>query len=143
MINGPIRSGDHFLFYGLLKQGAAGSPAHIDLAGSGEFLGPCRFKARLVDLGGYPGAVEGVTLCKGELYRLDDAGLGAALDDFEGVVAGKPGRSLYQRRPIAVRDEAGRETGKTAWIYWYARPVDGAPEVENGDWPLKKGRARA
>lgn len=143
MINGPVKSGDHFVFYGLLKQGAAGTPDHIDLASAGEFLGPCRFRGRLVDLGGFPGAVTGQTLCTGQLYRLDDAALAGPLDEFEVVEPNNPADSLYQRRPVAVLDENGKPTGQTAWVYWYTKPLAGAPEVENGDWPMDKGRPRS
>lgn len=142
MINGPVDSGDLFVFYGLLKKGAAGAPSHLDLETAGAFLGPCRFKARLVDLGGFPGAVAGETLCTGELYRLDDASLAGELDEFEVVEANNPADSLYQRREIEVLDEDGQTTGQTAWIYWYAKPLAGAPEVANGDWPLNSGRNR-
>ena len=137
MINGAVKSGDLFVFYGLLKQGAEGAPEHIDLAGGGAFLGACRFRARLVDLGGFPGAVDGDTLCHGELYRLDDAALAGALDAFEQVDPGDPARSLYQRREIAVLDEQGNETGQTAWIYWYIKPASAARDVAQGNWPVK------
>lgn len=143
MINGPVQSGDLFVFYGLLKRGAKGAPDHLDLDAAGAFLGPCRFRGKLVDLGGFPGAVTGETLCTGELYRLDDASLAGALDEFEVVEANNPGDSLYQRREIEVLDEEGRPTGQTAWIYWYTKLLAGAPELANGDWPLKSGRTRS
>ena len=38
--NGPVSPGDLFVFYGLLKQGAAGMPAHIDLDAAGTFGAP-------------------------------------------------------------------------------------------------------
>ncbi|TGY89911.1 gamma-glutamylcyclotransferase [Marinicauda algicola] len=140
MINGPVSKGDLFVFYGLLKKGAAGAPAHIDLEAAGRYLGPCRFRARLVDLGGYPGAVDGETLCTGELYVLEDVSVARELDAFEDVEAGDPADSLFQRRKIDVLDDEGRPTGQTAWIYWYAKPAAGAPEVANGDWPLEGKR---
>lgn len=140
MINGPVSKGDLFVFYGLLKKGAKGAPAHLKLDKAGQYLGPCRFRAKLVDLGGFPGAVEGETLCTGELYKLEDASIAGQLDAFEDVEAGDPGDSLFQRRKIAVLDDHAEETGQTAWIYWYAKPVAGAPEVPDGDWPLEGQR---
>ena len=142
MINGPVQSGDLFIFYGLLKSGARGAPEHIDLKAGGAFVGPCRFRGRLIDLGGFPGVVDGDTLCHGQIYRLDDAGLIGALDEFEGVDAGDPGRSLYIRDRIDILDDDAQLTGQSAWIYWYAKPAGGAPDVAEGNWPLEAGKAR-
>lgn len=141
-VNTPVSPGDLFVFYGLLKEGASGMPAHIDLAAAGAFLGPCRFRARMVDLGGFPGVAPGDTLCHGVRYRLDDASLGPALDEFEDVIPGDLANSLYRRERVGLRDEAGAPTGEQAWIYWYNQSVDGRPEIASGDWPLDAGRPR-
>ena len=138
-----IKSGDLFVFYGLLKQGASGMPAHIDLEAAGAFLGPCRFKGRMVDLGGFPGVVDGDALCHGVRYRLDDTDLVMALDDFEDVDPSDPEASLYRRERRPLLNDAAAATGETAWIYLYNQPLDGAPEILSGDWPLNAGRTRS
>ena len=97
-LNGPVSSGDLFVFYGLLKQGASGMPAHIDLDKAGVFLGPCRFRGALYDLGGFPGVIDGDGLCHGVRYRLDDAALIAPLDEFEDVLPDDLEASLYVRK---------------------------------------------
>ena len=71
MIAPPVSAGDHFIFYGLLKQGSVGMPRGLDLERHGEFLGPCRFRARMFDLGSYPGVVRRGGISQGVLYRLD------------------------------------------------------------------------
>ncbi|MEZ5998279.1 MAG: gamma-glutamylcyclotransferase family protein [Hyphomonas sp.] len=129
------------MFYGLLKQGAVGQPADLPLATAGVFGAPCRFRGRMVDLGGFPGVVEGDDLCRGIRWQLADTVIVALMDAFEDVTD-DPATSLYIRRRIPLRDDSGQETGETAWIYWYNQPVDRFPAVANGDWPLDAGRTR-
>ncbi len=141
-VNGAVSPGDLFVFYGLLKQGASGMPQHIDLDAAGEFLGPCRFRGALYDLGGFPGVVEGDGLCRGVRYRLNDTRIISALDEFEDVLPDDPAASLYLRKIVALLDDAGNETGEQAWIYWYNQPIAGFKRLEDGNWPLDRGRAR-
>ena len=137
----PAAAGDLFVFYGLLKLGAAGQPAGLPLSVAGEFSAPCRFRGRMVDLGGFPGVVEGDELCHGIRWTLKDADIVAPMDEFEDVTT-DPATSLYIRKRIALCDEAGDETGEQAWVYWYNQSVDGFPPVADGDWPLDAGRTR-
>lgn len=141
MTGGPVRSGDLFVFYGLLKQGAAGMPADLPLEASGTFLGPCRFRGKLLDLGGFPGVVDGDTLCHGVRYQLMDASLIEAMDAFEDVTD-DPATSLYVRKKIPLLDDDFTPTGVEAWIYWYNQPTEGYDEITGGNWPLDAGRAR-
>ena len=140
--NGPVTSGDLFIFYGLLKQGASGMPANIDLEAAGEFLGACRFRGRLYNLGSFPGIVEGDTLCHGVRYRLDDTSLIEALDAFEDVLPDDPDASLYKRIKASVLDDQGDTTGETAWIYWFNQSVESYTEIPDGNWPLDAGKTR-
>ena len=141
-VNGAVSSGDLFVFYGLLKQGASGMPEHIDLEAAGEYRGPCRFRGALYDLGGFPGVVEGDGLCHGVRYRLNDASIVSALDEFEDVLPDDPDASLYLRKKVALLDDTGSSTGEQAWIYWYNQPIAAFPRLEDGNWPLDRGRAR-
>lgn len=141
MTGDPVESGDLFVFYGLLKQGAAGMPADLPLESSGTFLEPCRFRGRLLDLGGFPGVVDGDTLCHGVQYRLADASLIEAIDAFEDVT-GDPATSLYVRMRIPILADDGAPTGEQAWIYWYNQATDGFDVISDGNWPLDAGRAR-
>ena len=136
-----VKGGDLFVFYGLLKQGAAGQPSGLDLAGAGEFGAPCRFRGRMVDLGGFPGVVAGDALCHGIRWRLRDASIVPAMDEFEDVTD-NPETSLYLRVKVPLLEDAGTATGETAWIYWYNRSVDGYAPVADGNWPLDAGKTR-
>lgn len=142
-VNGEVMSGDLFAFYGLLKQGADGTPTHFDLQAAGSFLGPCRVIGALYDLGGFPGLVRGDTLCHALLYRIEDASMVADLDAFEDVLPDDPQASLYLRIKSAVFDENGEPTGDQAWIYWYNQSVAGKQPVTNGNWPLRGGHRSA
>ena len=123
------------MFYGLLKQGAAGAPAHIPLSTAGTYEGPCMFRGRMIDLGGYPGVVAGTDLCQGVRWRIRDTGIVPAMDAFEDVTA-DPDTSMYIRKRVRLLDLAAESTGERAWIYWYNRPVDQYPDVADGNWPL-------
>jgi len=135
--------GDLFAFYGLLKQGAAGMPAHIDLEAAGRFEGACAIAGELYDLGDYPGLVEGDGVCQAVRYRIADTTIVAALDAFEDHVPGDPAASLYLRKRISLLDAAGAKTGEMAWAYIYHRPVTEAARIPSGDWPIDKGRTQA
>lgn len=136
-----VKGGDLFVFYGLLKQGAAGQPSGLDLAGAGEFGAPCRFRGRMVDLGGFPGVVAGDALCHGIRWRLRDASIVPEMDEFEDVTD-DPETSMYLRVRVLLLDDAGAATGENAWIYWYNRSVDGYAPVADGNWPLDAGKTR-
>ena len=141
MTKADVKAGDLFIFYGLLKQGAAGAPGQLRLDVAGEFLGPCRFRGTMLDLGGFPGVVAGDTLCHGVRWRVKDAGIIPAMDEFEDVTD-DPATSLYLRRQVPVLDEAGAETGEQAWIYIYNQKTDGFATLADGNWPLDRGRSR-
>lgn len=141
MTGKSVEVGDLFIFYGLLKQGAAGQPANLPLDSAGAFGAPCRFRAHMVDLGGFPGVVEGNQLCHGVRWKLSDTTIMPAMDAFEDVTE-DPATSLYLRKQIPLMDDTGAESGETAWIYWYNRPTDGYPPVADGNWPLEAGKTR-
>lgn len=138
-----VSPGDLFAFYGLLRQGASGRPAHIDLEAAGRFEGPCRFRGAMYDLGRYPGIVAGDTLCRAEKWRITDVSVVAALDAFEDVDPADPARSLYQRQRIQILDEFGKPTGESGQVYVYNQTVEGARHIADGDWPLGAGASHA
>ncbi len=138
----PVSPGDAFAFYGLLKQGAAGMPDHIDLAAAGRFEGPARLRGTLHDLGGFPGLVPGETLCHVEVWRISDVSVVPALDDFEDVIPGDPAASLYRRERWPLLDAAGTPTGETAHVYIYNQPTGACFVIADGNWPLDRGRNR-
>nr|WP_225908142.1 gamma-glutamylcyclotransferase [Hyphomonas sediminis] len=125
----------------MLKQGAAGAPNELGLDVAGDFLGPCRFRGRMPDLGGFPGVVSGDALCHGVRWRIRDASIAPAMDEFEDVTD-DPATSLYQRMRLPVLDDQGQVTGEDAWVYIYNQKTDGFSALEDGNWPLDRGKAR-
>jgi gamma-glutamylcyclotransferase (GGCT)/AIG2-like uncharacterized protein YtfP len=136
-----VRSGDLFVFYGLLKDGAAGGPGHITLAEAGDWVGPCHFRGRMYELNGFPGVVADEGLCYGELWRIRDTGVVEAMDEYEDVTD-NPETSLYVRRRVPLLDAAGSPTGAHGWIYIYNQSTDGCSIIEDGKWSLERGRER-
>jgi gamma-glutamylcyclotransferase (GGCT)/AIG2-like uncharacterized protein YtfP len=98
---------------------------HRFLDGRAEFLTCGQVRARVIDLGSYPGAVPDTTASlHGEVYRVADPALWAALDSAEGP--------QYHRREVTVRSEDGRELA--AFIYWYIGPLDRGVPIPGGDY---------
>lgn len=140
-INGEVKAGDLFVFYGLLQPVSESFPHVIDLAGSGAFLGEARIRGDLYDVGGYPGMVAGDGLVCGTLYRIDDPVIVPEIDAFEDIVPGEEAESLYRREQHPVLNADGVPTGQTAWVYVFNKSLAEDPKIESGDW-LKEGEPR-
>ena len=54
------------------------------------------------------------------------------LDEFEGYSASDPLTSLYTREETTVTRDGGQVVN--AWVYFYNRPLGGAPRIESGDY---------
>jgi len=95
------------------------------LAGRAAYVTRGQVRARLVDLGSYPGAVpDAGAALHGEVYRIPDPALWAVLDSAEGP--------QYHRRVVTVRSEDGHELA--ASIYWYIGPLDRGVPIPGGDY---------
>jgi gamma-glutamylcyclotransferase (GGCT)/AIG2-like uncharacterized protein YtfP len=79
------------------------------LADGATFIGEGRARGRLLDLGRYPGLVEGGGTVRGEVYRLDDPELLRAVDRAEGY--------NFERRRASVTLASG--LALRAWVYRY------------------------
>jgi gamma-glutamylcyclotransferase (GGCT)/AIG2-like uncharacterized protein YtfP len=98
---------------------------HGLLAGRARYLEPGRVAGRIIDLGAYPGALpDPGGSVHGEIYRVEDPTLWAALDSVEGA--------QYHRREVIVRSGGGRELA--AYIYWYIGPLDRGVPIPGGDY---------
>jgi gamma-glutamylcyclotransferase (GGCT)/AIG2-like uncharacterized protein YtfP/organic hydroperoxide reductase OsmC/OhrA len=119
----------HLVFvYGTLLRGEV----NHHLLERADWVGEHRTEPRfsLVRLGPYPGLIAGGhTAVLGELYRVDQAGLGA-LDVLEEYPR------LYDRRLIRTR--FGR-----AWTYLYRGSVRDRPLIPSGDWRALSREASA
>lgn len=87
----------------------------------------------LVEVGRYPGLVEGDGRVAGELYALRDApAMLEALDELEDFDPTNPQASIYLRAlgDVHVRDGATAR----AWLYRYNCDPSKLAVVKSGDW---------
>lgn len=103
---------------------------HGLLEGEVQLLGAARVRARLLDLGAFPGLVAAerdAEWVRGELYAIDVAHAEAVLerlDRYEG--------DSFERGEDTVLDAAGTEV--RALLYRYVGDVRGGTVVVSGDW---------
>lgn len=130
-------TGGRLFVYGTLRSGAETPEAMaVLLRRAAARAGPARIRARLFDAGGFPAAVpaEGSEVV-GELLRLRrPARTLAVLDRYEGCGGEDP---LFRRATAAVRPEEGDR--RTAWVYFWDRPVEGLRQIPSGDWLAADG----
>lgn len=107
-----------------------GYPLHRVLARGAHFVEPATVRGRLLDLGRYPGLVDGRGRVHGELYVIGRGELLAVLDREEGY--------NFERRRITVTLAGGRRA--RAWIYAYRGPRERAVPIPEGD--DRRGRWR-
>lgn len=124
--------------YGTLRR-SAGHPMHTVLRENASLLGPARVRGVLVVVGSYPGLVldAGAGWVHGELYRLRDPVVLVPLDDYEGAGPLDPEPREYRRVRATVQPLEGGE--QEAWVYEYARPIDGLPIIASGDFLRREG----
>ncbi|MDE3178060.1 MAG: gamma-glutamylcyclotransferase [Acidobacteriota bacterium] len=102
-----------------------------------EMVGPGTIRARLYDLGDYPGATLAESgsedFVKGELYELDDPDRAIKiLDKYEEYFPSEPRRSLFTRELVTVTLEGGKK--QKAWTYLYNRPVSKAQLIPSENY---------
>ncbi|MCL4795102.1 MAG: gamma-glutamylcyclotransferase [Bryobacteraceae bacterium] len=113
---------DRLFAYGTLR---SGGPRHAVL----RRARPARVveawaPGRLLDLGEYPGLIEGRGRVAGELFEFDSLeALLPLLDEIEGA--------RFRRAQIVVETAAGEFT---AWAYLWAGPRGAGPVIASGDW---------
>jgi gamma-glutamylcyclotransferase (GGCT)/AIG2-like uncharacterized protein YtfP len=117
----PARSSELLFAYGTLMRGYG---LHAVLARGATAVGPGTVGGRLLDLGRYPGLVDGPGRVSGEVYRLHDPELLPVLDREEGY--------NFVRRRAIVTLAAGRRV--RAWLYGYRGPRDSATPISDGDY---------
>ena len=135
---------DRIFVYGTLRRGRT---LHRSLKAAGlRYAGTGSIRARLYDLGPYPGAVPSTSrndVVRGEVYlatrpdeqisRID------AIEDFDPV---QPGRSLFLRRRASVRLSNGRRV--RAWVYFLPRKPSENRRIVSGNYgPYRRARKSA
>ncbi|WP_299511786.1 gamma-glutamylcyclotransferase [uncultured Limnohabitans sp.] len=99
--------------------------------GGARFVAAAQVLGRLVDVGRYPGFLQGDGLVTGEVYEVDELHL-ARLDVVEDMVPGDRAASQYWREQVTVA--AGQLHGQPVQTYVYKRPVDGCTAIAHGDY---------
>jgi gamma-glutamylcyclotransferase (GGCT)/AIG2-like uncharacterized protein YtfP len=117
----PGRSSALLFAYGTLMRGYA---LHTTLARGASLLGTGTARGSLLDLGHYPGLIEGRGRVHGEVYRLEDAELLPLLDREEGY--------NFERHRAIVTLAGGRRAW--AWLYRYRGPRERARSIPDGDY---------
>jgi len=97
---------------------------HRLLGPGAKLLGAGSVRGTLLDLGDFPGLVDGAGRVVGEVYRLDAPELLALLDRAEGY--------NFDRRRATVTLATGRRA--RAWIYRYRGRRDRAVPIPDGDY---------
>jgi gamma-glutamylcyclotransferase (GGCT)/AIG2-like uncharacterized protein YtfP len=107
--------------YGTLMRGYG---RHVVLTRGATAMGEGTVRGRLLDLGRYPGLIDGAGRVRGEVYRLDDPELLPVLDREEGY--------NFVRRQGTVTLADGRRV--RAWLYRYRGPRERARPIPDGDY---------
>lgn len=123
----------HVIFvYGTLLSGLS---LHSHMAGA-RWLGAGRVRARLLDLGDYPGMVcvgqDDPVFVHGEVYEVEQALLNK-LDAVEEYDPQDEPHSLYLRR-ACVLHEPGPQLPRTVWAYLFNRSVASCKEIPDGNY---------
>jgi gamma-glutamylcyclotransferase (GGCT)/AIG2-like uncharacterized protein YtfP len=117
----PARAEPLLFTYGTLMRGYG---LHHVLGRQAQFVGVASARGRLLDLGRYPGVVDGRGRVTGEVYRLRNPQVLPALDRAEGV------QFLRGHTLVTLADgERAR-----AWIYRYRGPRERAVAIPDGDY---------
>ena len=116
----------HLFVYGTLRSNQPNAPR----LGGATPLGWATTNGRLIDLGDYPGLIEGEGVVVGELFRLPSATL-ERIDDLEGFDPLDPEGSLFLREEREVH-LPGANSRFHAWTYRW--PHGGGSVIEQGDW---------
>ncbi len=120
---------DTIALYGSLMRGFGAMEA-LGIANALSFAGPAVIEGELYDLGDYPGLRPGAERVLAELYSILDVGVLQQLDEFEGVVSGRPDESFYLRKRVRLVEP----TGQHAWVYVYNREPTPKARIDSGDW---------
>jgi gamma-glutamylcyclotransferase (GGCT)/AIG2-like uncharacterized protein YtfP len=124
---------EYLFVYGTLKR-SFNHPMHAQLVQCAEYVSDATMPGRMYRVAHYPGVIRSDDPAQrvlGELYRVHDApALFAVLDDYEECSSAHPPPHEYVRERCPVMLPDGHSV--TAWVYLYARAVDGLPLIDSG-----------
>ncbi len=120
---------DRVFVYGTLKVGENNHPL---IAPFVRAVTPGTVPGRLVDLGGYPGWMEGAGTVYGEVLQVAPADEALRiLDELEEYFGPGDPENVYERLVAAV---ATPERTVPAWAYQYVGPTTAATAIPGGVW---------
>ncbi len=124
----------YLALYGTLRRGEA-AHKRLGLAARLKYVGPCKLRGLLFDLGDYPALVPGEGVVVAELYEIRGQGALAMLDAYEGAAAKRPERGLFVRREVELLEPQVR-----ADVYFYGRGglPGNARRIASGDWKRRE-----
>ncbi|MET0221822.1 MAG: gamma-glutamylcyclotransferase family protein [Tardiphaga sp.] len=123
---------DRVFVYGTLMRGFDHAMSKRLSAGA-NYLGDATCRGRLYMIAHYPGLLlsdDDGDVVHGEVFRLRDAALMAALDDYEGCGPHDAKPTAYLRQVIPVTMADG--TALDAWTYVYNWPVIETKRIASG-----------
>lgn len=132
-----MRRPQYLALYGSLRRGEA-AHKRLGLAGKLRYVGPCRLRGLLFDLGDYPALLPGDGVVIAELYEIRGLRTVALLDAFEGADPRRPGRGLFVRRPVAL---LAPDVKADVYFYGAGRVPGTARKIASGDWKRRGLRA--
>ena len=115
------------LYGSLRKQGGIGDEP--DLSKRLKPAGAAIIEGKLIDLGDYPGLIQGPGEVQAELCEVVDRDAFRIMDQHERYDPTDVKGSLYLRRAVRLL-----QPNVDAWVYVYNHPAGDAPEVAGGDW---------
>ena len=129
---------DYLFAYGTLISGSENSRIDHSIKVNCIDLGPAHIRAKLYDLGYFPGAIPSPSpqhLVHGRLLRIAEPKTTfALLDQYEAYIPNQPNKSEFVRSQTTVyTDNTTKQL--TAWVYWYNhKPPYFATAIESGDY---------
>lgn len=125
----------HLFAYGSLMSSADHAMGKR-LRREARLVGEATIQGRLYKVSWYPGAVANSgsgQRVHGEVYALDSPERALAwLDEYEGIVPGRPNAAEYERVERPARLASGEEV--TAWVYLYRGNVTRLSQIPDGRW---------
>lgn len=102
-----------------------------------QYIGKGKLRARLYDLGKYPGAIPGAASKAeeviGDIFLLPDPEKTLrTLDRYEGIDARRPAAGEFVRKKSRVNLRSGKNV--IAWVYWYNGEPGDQPRIRYKDY---------
>ena len=126
--------GNYLFVYGTLKKN--NDPHSEFLFNKLEYVGTGTIRAKLYDLGDYPGITESNnTIVYGELYQILDIKNLSKIDEYEETNPVDTLKGLYVRNLVQVNMDDGSNV--QAFAYFYNKNIEHEKEIPSGRWDTR------